>query len=108
MIDAATLGERVGWFLVGAMAVFRIAHVIAIETGPFAIFAKFREATIRWWGYESWKSEFFRCPLCMGFWLSLAVTLIIFAGAVEPIGILLLWLGMSGFMTLAYLFVYNR
>lgn len=55
-------------FLLVALAVYRLTHAFALETGPGALFVNAREWIIKRYGHESWQAEFARCPLCQSFW----------------------------------------
>lgn len=52
-------------FLLVALAVYRVARMLALEDGPVEIFAKWRY----WLGQKSWVGRGFHCPLCISFWL---------------------------------------
>jgi hypothetical protein len=66
-------------FLVVVLATYRLAALIATETGPGAIFAKFRAAVGKRWppdkdkGTQHWIDEGVNCPLCVGFYMSFAI-----------------------------------
>lgn len=57
-----------------ALASYRVARMLAQETGPFALFRRFREAiSLRFPGKgrrEHWIAEGVSCPLCEGFYIS--------------------------------------
>jgi hypothetical protein len=63
-------------FVIAALAVYRLAYMIAMEDGPFAIFSRFR----LWLGRNAadrpehgiaWTlAELFNCPHCLGIWLA--------------------------------------
>lgn len=55
--------------LTTALATWRVAHMVALEEGPFALFERLREATDE----ETTVGRGVRCPLCVGFWAALAL-----------------------------------
>jgi hypothetical protein len=59
-------------FLVAALAVYRVARMIAAEDGPFDAFTRAR----RHFGIEkqeTWWQRGFACIACISFWLGLLV-----------------------------------
>lgn len=52
-------------FLILALAVYRVAHMIAREDGPWDVFARLRSRA----GQRSWIARGLWCPLCIAFWL---------------------------------------
>lgn len=59
--------------LLGSLGVYRLARMIATEEGPFGAFEAWRDLIERSFGAESWVTNGFNCPLCISFWLALAV-----------------------------------
>lgn len=93
-------------YLLVVLAVWRVAHAFALETGPLAAFVNAREWIIKRWGFDSWQAEFARCPLCQSLWIGLALDLLFFP--LTPLGdFVLLWLATSGGVTLLHLLVYK-
>jgi hypothetical protein len=63
-------------FAILALAVYRTARMLALEAGPFELFARWRGwAEER--GAPEWMIEGFGCPLCLSFWLSWAAALLL-------------------------------
>lgn len=62
-------------FTIAALAVWRVARMLAKETGPGAIFRNWRLFIGRRFppkgAYLSWVDEGFSCPVCLSFWLGL-------------------------------------
>lgn len=56
--------------ILAILAVYRIAHLVAYEEGPFSLILKLRTFVARRWPY-SWIDNGLGCPLCISFWLSL-------------------------------------
>ena len=60
-------------YLIAALAVYRVAHMLTIERGPLDLAHKFRSLIYRLWpdkdGVESWQFAGAVCPLCVSFWL---------------------------------------
>jgi len=82
------------WILT-VLVVYRFAHALSFETGPWAIFEKIREWAYKTWGIEKWQAEFFRCPLCQSFWMSLFFDLIFWHGLPWQ-DFLMVWFSVSG------------
>jgi hypothetical protein len=62
--------------LVQILAVYRVAHMLARENGPFDSFANARYAIEKKYGVDSWQHAGFNCPLCISFWLSWCVPIV--------------------------------
>jgi hypothetical protein len=76
-------------FILATFAVYRIAHLLARETGPFSIGERWRNLHTG----EDWIGEGIRCVWCLSFWLALPVGLGL-AGLRD--GWWLWWLGIAG------------
>lgn len=50
-----------------ALAAWRVAHMVAREEGPAALFERLRETT----DDDTTLGRGLRCPLCVGFWAAL-------------------------------------
>jgi hypothetical protein len=86
-------------FIVAVLASYRISHMIAREDGPFDVLS-----TIR--GHidpqqKTWIGRGLSCPLCISFWVTLIVALLIGGTWLE-------WLGMAGAMIPLNKWVVNR
>lgn len=59
-------------FVVCALAVFRVAHMVALEEGPFALFER-----LRTWAFlrhrTTWIARGLNCPLCISLWVGLLI-----------------------------------
>lgn len=75
-------------FLAALLGVYRLSHMIAMEDGPFDVFANLRDRA----GQATWIGRGLHCPLCISFWLSLPMAWVI---AVPP-SLTLTWLGLAG------------
>lgn len=73
--------------LAAIFAVYRVAHMIALEEGPFEVFTRVRNLRLQ----DDWIGRGLRCPLCVGFWLALPAAWV--AGEAP---LLLWWLGIAG------------
>jgi hypothetical protein len=61
--------------LCAALITYRLAHMIANEDGPAAVFRRMREsATTRYTQKHQWVAHGLSCQLCSSFWLSFLVT----------------------------------
>lgn len=58
------------------LATFRIAFMIANEEGPFSVFVHLRTAVYRKY-HNTWIERGFNCVLCLSFWVSWLVSLLI-------------------------------
>jgi len=83
--------------VVAILAVYRVAHMLAIEDGPFDAFSLWRERV----GQATWLGRGFHCTLCISFWLALppAFVLGIPGGAW---GLILGWLAIAGGVLVLY------
>lgn len=52
-------------FLLLGLGVYRVAHMVATEDGPWDVFSRWRYRI----GQRSWVGRGFHCPLCISFWL---------------------------------------
>jgi hypothetical protein len=66
-MDVAIQWYLLQWF-VSVLTVYRLAYLMTLDTGPFAIFHKIREAVINKYGVDSWQAEGAGCPLCQSVW----------------------------------------
>lgn len=74
--------------LLAILGAYRLSHMIAIEDGPFDVFAMLRERI----GQKSWIGRGLHCPLCISFWVSA-----LFAPtAPDMLGQAFYWLGVAG------------
>ncbi|MCC7208321.1 MAG: hypothetical protein IT323_13520 [Anaerolineae bacterium] len=70
-------------FVIAALAVYRVARMIAAEDGPFDAFSRARhrfgiETQATWW------QRGFACIACISFWLGLFVAALYGFGLVQP------------------------
>lgn len=68
--------------LLAALAVYRLASMIAYEDGPWDIFVRLRTRVYQRWA-GTWLARGSDCPLCISFWLA------------WPIALLLPWRGLG-------------
>lgn len=61
-------------FLLVVLAVYRLAHLVAFEDGPWKAGFRLRRAVYRRWPgagkEESWQFAGITCPLCISWWLA--------------------------------------
>lgn len=76
------------WFVVAALAVWRVTHLLALEDGPGGLTARLRAAL----GAGFWAS-LLACFYCLSLWVALLFALALGESAIERI---VLWLGLSG------------
>ena len=85
------------------LAVYRVAYMVAVETGPFALSERLRGLVYHRFGKDSWVFEGIGCPLCVSFWLALP-----FAVVLRPaldLWLFVLWLGIAGAVLTVHLAV---
>lgn len=85
--------------LLAALAVYRLAQLVSLDDGPFAVFARWRAwAQSRPAAYGGWRwsvAEWLGCPFCQGVWWAMGATVLVCEPTV-PGDLLLLWLGLAG------------
>lgn len=74
-------------FLLVTLAVYRVSRMIAIEDGPFDVFAKIRGRIDP--NQRTWIGRGLVCVLCISFWMAGLAALIVGATWIE-------WLAMAG------------
>jgi len=77
-------------FALAAMLCYRISFALAIEDGPFDLFAKLQNA----FSQKSWIGRGLNCPLCISWWLAIPAALLL-----QPADwrmLVLLWGGVAG------------
>ncbi len=92
-------------FLLLVLAVFasyRLARMLAMEEGPFGILDTVRVRIDP--EQKTWLGRGLNCPLCIGFYVSLAVTLILLPFATWQQSVLN-WLGVAGAMAALHLWL---
>lgn len=73
--------------IVATLAAYRIAYLIAREDGPFDVMSRIRGAIDP--NQKTWVGRGLNCILCISFWVTLIITLLIGGTWLE-------WLGMAG------------
>jgi len=88
-------------FVLAVFAVYRLAQLVAIDDGPFAIFSRLRGSVAQWsagvdTGSLRWTArELIKCPYCLGVWFgAFAVLPVWFPTAIGDLA--LLALGIAG------------
>lgn len=61
--------------MIAALAVYRIAHLVAFEDGPFDLFLRLRDRAMVRLGSNHWITVGMHCPLCISFWLAWLIPL---------------------------------
>lgn len=95
-------------FVLAVLAVYRLTHAFALETGPFALFANVREWVIKHYQGkpDAWQSQFVQCPLCQSFWGGLIAALLVFP-IVGLVDVLLIGAAISGGVLIIHLVLYK-
>jgi hypothetical protein len=89
-------------FIIGALAVYRLAHLITIDNGPFMVFDKLRKLA----DSLAEKNSIFKslslglsCPYCVGVWAALfCAVLLVYRST--PTDIFLLTFGLAGLQSI--------
>lgn len=86
------------WVL-AALACYRLAQLVAVDDGPFALCKRLRQALGRRAGAEgSWRwslAELANCPYCLGVWFAVPCAWACL-GPSGPTDAILAWLGLAG------------
>ena len=82
--------------VIAALASYRVGRMLATERGPFDLFINFRSLVITHFGARGWVVEGITCPLCTGFWSSLALFGLTY---VNYVVYLVVGLGVAGLQT---------
>lgn len=92
-------------YVLAVLAAYRVARMLAMEEGPFELFARVRERFDP--EQATWLGRGLSCPLCIGFWCSLAMALLLAHQnpAMHRSEILLAWLAIAGAQTLLHLWI---
>ena len=93
-------------FLLSGLAVYRLTHAFALETGPFALFANAREWIIKKFPGDTWQAQFAQCPLCQSFWGALLAALIVFP-VIDVRDTFMIWGSLSGLILIAHVALYR-
>lgn len=87
---------------IGSFAVYRVSRMLALEDGPFALFSEARGWIFNKFG-NGWLNDGVNCPLCVGFYLSLLVSLYMTTiFTMNLFGILFAWFCIAGVSTFLY------
>lgn len=70
-----------------ALAVYRVSVIVAVDEGPFSLFAALRERVDP--HQATWLGRGLRCVGCVSFWLSLIAALLIGGSILD-------WLALAG------------
>jgi hypothetical protein len=76
------------WFLLGALATWRLTHLVVAEDGPWQVFARLRRAA----EHQLWK-ELLDCFYCLSLWIAAPLALLIGDSLLERA---LMWPALSG------------
>ena len=82
---------------VAILACYRLAQLVALDDGPYKIFARFRAESGRWaaGGDAFWENcaELIHCPFCLGMWFGLPLALWVGGSIID---IIIVWLAIAG------------
>lgn len=90
------------WLVLAILASYRISRMLAVEEGPFGIFDKARARFDP--KQETWLGRGLNCPLCIGFYVSLAVAALLLPVPSWQI-LVLNWLAVAGGMAALHLWL---
>ena len=89
------------WSVAAALAVYRVARMLAQEEGPFELFARARGLLDP--NQRTWLGRGVNCPLCLSFWLGwLAAVAVAVEFPLSVVEFVLLALALSGAATALY------
>jgi hypothetical protein len=81
-------------FIIAALAIYRVARMVAEEDGPAFVFKRLRDAHT---DQHSSVALGLRCVYCIGVWVALPVTILLcVVGGWEPFLWPLWWFGLAG------------
>lgn len=66
-------------FIITALAVYRITHMVIYDEGAFSVLDRMRNAA-KIHERNDWVSRGFSCPACVSFWVGLVAALITMRG----------------------------
>lgn len=55
--------------VLATLATFRVAYMVVVEEGPMSVFVRWRTYIYRQYA-NTWIERGFNCPLCVSFWIS--------------------------------------
>jgi hypothetical protein len=95
---------RVTWLttILAILATYRLAHVVAMEDGPFDAFTRLRTRV----GQATWVGRGIACPLCLSFWLALPMAGLTLDGGVVGVFVVM-WLGVAGGVLILHKVLYG-
>lgn len=94
--------------LLAIFAVYRVAHMVVSEDGPFYLFARLRQAAHRTMDTRAqWVYEGITCVLCVSFWLAGVVSLLLWAAGWLTVPAWLFWGGTAGGVLFIHKFIYG-
>lgn len=93
-------------FLLATLATYRISHMVALEPGPFEIFHTIGAWVGKRYGEKSWQFEGINCVVCLSFWFSIPVVLLLKPGGVARF--VLNWLGVAGAVMTAHKWIMKK
>lgn len=75
--------------VIAIFAVYRVSRMLTLEEGPFELCTRLRNL----YQVDNWFGRGLRCPLCIGFWLSLTAAIAISPDFITGVWY---WLGIAG------------
>lgn len=95
-------------FVLATLAAWRLARMVALETGPFELFQKLRYFVVYRTNPGSWIDEGIHCPLCLSFWTALLMTFLVLQAGDGWREFILYWFGISGGAAAVHLLLVER
>jgi Protein of unknown function (DUF1360) len=80
-------------FVIAALAVWRLSHLLAAEDGPWDVIARLRRSL----GTTNW-GKLMDCFYCLSVWISIPFTFFVVNGVLDRF---VVWLALSGAASLA-------
>lgn len=92
--------------LILGVACWRLAHLTAVDGGPFWMFKRMRDAVAARWGANSWQADGARCVFCHSVWFAAILCVLIFRD--ESISAMLVsWMAVAGVASFLHVLAYK-
>lgn len=85
------------YFVLAALATFRVSRMVALEEGPFSIFTKLRGR----FPQTGWVGRGLACPMCISFWVALVFAPLV-VQPFQPGLYIVVFLALSGAAVIIY------
>lgn len=93
------------WIVLAILASYRVSRMLAVEEGPLGLFDAVRVRLDP--AQKTWLGRGVNCPLCIGFYVSLGVVVLLLP-FLSWQTLILEWLGVAGGMAVLHLWLEAR